>query len=140
MEDGDHVSTTVAKLTPTFAKRSLIIVHCRDKKPDRHHFTLGYDNTNPNPDPSLNWDTAHEMGYVFGLEHEHQRWDRDEHIYFNCAELVGYDRVKGEIEDYPEWDFTIEDACNGFYYGKNPRSQLGSAWRIHHQHEFGGYA
>jgi hypothetical protein len=79
---------------------------------------MGYDNTNPKPDPAWNLDTAHEMGHVFGLEHEHQRSDRDLHISFNCAGLEGYDRVKGEIEDHPEWGFTIEDACNDFYYGQ----------------------
>jgi hypothetical protein len=81
---------------------------------------MGYDNTNPNPnlDPAWNTDTAHEMGHVFGLEHEHQRWNRDQHVYFNCEGLAGYDRVKGEIDNHPEWDCTIDQACNGFYYGQ----------------------
>jgi hypothetical protein len=44
-----------------------------DNSPDRHYvgFTVG-------PQPPMLWSTvvAHELGHVFGLAHEHQRYDR----------------------------------------------------------------
>ncbi|KAL6703626.1 hypothetical protein ACN47E_009486 [Coniothyrium glycines] len=32
---------------------------------------------------------AHELGHVFGMVHEHQRWDRDDHVEFRCDNLLG---------------------------------------------------
>ncbi|KAL1610470.1 hypothetical protein SLS60_002138 [Paraconiothyrium brasiliense] len=45
---------------------------------------------------------AHELGHVLGMSHEHQRWDRDDHILFRCDSLVGiFDAVDGLQADRP---------------------------------------
>jgi hypothetical protein len=36
---------------------------------------------------------AHELGHAFGLLHEHQRPDRNDHVVFQCNMIVGYDAV-----------------------------------------------
>jgi len=41
------------------------------------------------------WMIVHELGHVLGFHHEHQRWDRDEHI------TVHYENIKpGRSSDY----------------------------------------
>jgi hypothetical protein len=43
------------------------------------------------------WMIVHELGHVLGFFHEHQRWDRDEHI------TVHYENIKpGRASDY-DW-------------------------------------
>lgn len=43
------------------------------------------------------WMPAHELGHVLGFQHEHQRWDRDDHI------TVHYEHIKpGREADY-DW-------------------------------------
>lgn len=36
-------------------------------------------------------DVAHKLGHAFGLLHEHQRPDRNDHVDYNCKMLIGYD-------------------------------------------------
>ena len=38
-------------------------------------------------------------GHVLGLYHEHQRPDRDDHVIFNCQNLLDYGSVSGKLRD-----------------------------------------
>ncbi|KAJ4345254.1 uncharacterized protein N0V89_011384 [Didymosphaeria variabile] len=60
-------------------------VRAADKeKPNRHWMRVASGAT---PD-----DIAHEFGH--GMIHEHQRWDRDDHVEFRCDNLVGmWDKI-----------------------------------------------
>jgi hypothetical protein len=73
------------------------------------------------------------MGHVLGLEHEHQRDDRNlqlsyrffsfwltgtgnEHVNFDCSKLKGYEVTKEKV-DRSNWGFTIDDVCKSNYLG-----------------------
>ncbi|KAF2444577.1 hypothetical protein P171DRAFT_494954 [Karstenula rhodostoma CBS 690.94] len=51
------------------------------QRPGRHWMRVS--------DDATSGDIAHEFGHVLGMAHEHQRWDRDDHVEFRCANLVG---------------------------------------------------
>ncbi|KAF2654469.1 hypothetical protein K491DRAFT_717073 [Lophiostoma macrostomum CBS 122681] len=48
---------------------------------------------------AYDWEIAHELGHVLGLDHEHQRPDRNFNVYFNCEALAGYAEVKRLAND-----------------------------------------
>ncbi|CAN9465216.1 unnamed protein product [Alternaria alternata] len=96
--------------------------------------TVGYD------DESIDWDrhsltlhtwipryedwvleVAHELGHVLGLRHEHQRFDRDRDLYFDCSKLQGYTEARDTIAAHPEWGFTINQACQSRYLGTSKK-------------------
>ena len=53
--------------------------------------------------------TAHEFGHAFGLLHEHQRPDRNDHVSYNCKMLIGYPAaLYRALQD----GFTESDLCN----------------------------
>ncbi|KAF2444070.1 hypothetical protein P171DRAFT_25306 [Karstenula rhodostoma CBS 690.94] len=41
---------------------------------------------------------AHEFGHIFGLDHEHQRGDRDRYIFFDCTILNGYPAAYAKVQ------------------------------------------
>ncbi|KAH6875114.1 hypothetical protein BKA58DRAFT_418724 [Alternaria rosae] len=64
------------------------------------------------------WQVTHELGHVLGLEHEHQRDDRDQYIYYDCSKLEGYATAKWRVETDPRWKgISIEDVCKSNYLG-----------------------
>ncbi|KAF2995494.1 hypothetical protein E8E13_000056 [Curvularia kusanoi] len=45
---------------------------------------------------------VHEFGHAFGMLHEHQRADRDDHIRLKCSNIWNYDSVVAQAkEEYP---------------------------------------
>ncbi|KAF2128289.1 hypothetical protein P153DRAFT_404285 [Dothidotthia symphoricarpi CBS 119687] len=71
---------------------------------------------------------AHEFGHVFGLWRVHQREDRDNWFYFDCKNLVGYERTKIEVER--DGRVTMDQVCDSpflsYKYGF-----LAAAWSKH---------
>ncbi|TLD06785.1 hypothetical protein E2P81_ATG10437 [Venturia nashicola] len=55
---------------------------------------------------------AHELGHVIGLEHENQRPDAHNFIYFDCEALLDYSTTKdkiSEVEDEPKFTHDMSD-------------------------------
>jgi hypothetical protein len=48
-------------------------------------------------------------GYVFGLWHEHQRYDRDQYIRFNCEALKGYEGAKMRVQS--QGRHSMDEVC-----------------------------
>jgi hypothetical protein len=71
-----------------------------DQYPGRHFMRVGDDaspadiahefghGASPHPPPTISH-AAPLTPVVLGMAHEHQRWDRDDHVEFRCANLVG---------------------------------------------------
>ncbi|KAK3686928.1 hypothetical protein LTR37_019326 [Vermiconidia calcicola] len=66
---------------------------------------------------------AHGLGHAIGLQHEHQRPDRDQFIKFQCENLPGYAQVKEKVaaddEDIvlslaADIDERMEIVCGGY--------------------------
>lgn len=58
-------------------------------------------------------DTLNFLGHVFGLWHEHQRYDRDYYLHFECKNLAGYEETKRAVEQRGE--HTMEQVCKSGY-------------------------
>ncbi|KAF2865297.1 hypothetical protein BDV95DRAFT_256423 [Massariosphaeria phaeospora] len=55
---------------------------------------------------------VHEIGYILGMIHEHQRVDRDEYIRFRCDKLAGYDNAHARCMQ--EEHCRIDLMCDNF--------------------------
>lgn len=59
------------------------------------------------------WMPAHELGHVLGFFHEHQRWDRDEHV------TIHYENIKpGRAGDYdwiPKTNWIVSGTAYDYY-------------------------
>ena len=65
---------------------------------------------------------AHEFGHVLGMVHEHQRYDRDTYVHFDCTKLAGYAEAKKtwdekhEAERWPSMDIICASNWMGRRY------------------------
>jgi hypothetical protein len=59
------------------------------------------------------WMPAHELGHVMGFHHEHQRWDRDQHV------TIHYEHIKaGRQHDYdwiPKTNWIVTSTAYDYY-------------------------
>ncbi|KAL8995908.1 MAG: hypothetical protein Q9169_004444 [Polycauliona sp. 2 TL-2023] len=46
---------------------------------------------------------AHELGHALGYYHEHQRYDRDDHVIFNCQNLADWTQDKEDNGFCTDW-------------------------------------
>ncbi|KAF1951299.1 hypothetical protein CC80DRAFT_575439 [Byssothecium circinans] len=58
---------------------------------------------------------AHEIGHVFGLQHEHQRSDRDHYVKFVCKNLPGYAETLDQVNHDGRWN--MSEVCESPYLG-----------------------
>ncbi|KAF2676941.1 hypothetical protein K458DRAFT_396379 [Lentithecium fluviatile CBS 122367] len=84
-----------------------------------------YPNTTPKQMEELYIsDVAHELGHIFGLQHEQQRLDRGRFVHFECKNLQRYDEVKKQVEEEhkkdpnaPTMDKVCKDPLLSHRYG-----------------------
>ncbi|KAI4704963.1 hypothetical protein J4E89_009549 [Alternaria sp. Ai002NY15] len=65
--------------------------HTVSNVPGRHHLMISGHTTDDNRDFTV----AHELGHIFGLNHEHERSDRDQYIIYNCRNVEGFAEAWG---------------------------------------------
>ncbi|KAF9730577.1 hypothetical protein PMIN01_11446 [Paraphaeosphaeria minitans] len=81
--------------------------YANNHQKDRHFVGL--------PDKSTVADIAHELGHVLGMVHEHQRWDRDDHVEFRCRNLRGMREAVAEFRQTGlEYDQAWRILCTDF--------------------------
>jgi hypothetical protein len=73
-------------------------------RPGRHKLTIGRA-------MNLEFTAAHELGHVFGLVHEHQRHDRDDHVIYACQNVYGFDEALERCVAAAD-GCTVESLCN----------------------------
>jgi hypothetical protein len=85
-------------------------------EPGRHFMTIYHDARH-----DFTWhvlDVAHELGHVFGMVHEHQRLDRDQHVHYDCSKLAGYAAAKQDLAKLDDPDKpSMDDVCNSNWLG-----------------------
>ena len=54
----------------------------------------------------------HEIGHVLGMQHEHQRPDRDSYLQFNCSNLQGFSDAWTAYKNAYPFTATQEKLCN----------------------------
>lgn len=65
--------------------------HTANGVPGRHNLMISGHTTDHNRD----FTAAHELGHIFGLNHEHERYNRDQHVHYNCRNVLGFAEAWG---------------------------------------------
>jgi hypothetical protein len=86
--------------------------HIKDGEAGRHYMMMGGASTDWDFGEDINAETVKRrlisVAHELGLLHEHKRQDRNDHVFYQCKMIVGYDAVlKRVLADGPE----EEDIC-----------------------------
>ncbi|KAF3052447.1 hypothetical protein E8E11_008815 [Didymella keratinophila] len=97
-----------------------------DSRPHRHQMRLSWADWHMKVPGLQHWLTAHEIGHVLALTHEHQRGDRFHYVHFDCKNLVGYAEAEKLVPSHPT--MTMDKLCNSPIYSQlEPWKSLGLA-------------
>ncbi|KAJ8107672.1 hypothetical protein OPT61_g8707 [Boeremia exigua] len=112
-----------------YAAEAAIGYDVLSNKPPRHNMLLG-------KDVSVD-DVVHELGHVFGMDHEMIRSDRDDYLLYQCDKLADYQKILKQAvakeglkaEDAAaklcnDIDFADKYKFDGAEYTKNPHGLI----------------
>ncbi|OWY41372.1 hypothetical protein AALT_g1125 [Alternaria alternata] len=80
--------------------------------PGRHGTHLSINFKNKYPAEYWHSTVAHELGHIFGFWHEHQRYDRDDYVHFDCSKVRGYAAAKAKVDAAKK--HRMEQVCNDY--------------------------
>ncbi|KAH7078300.1 hypothetical protein FB567DRAFT_595909 [Paraphoma chrysanthemicola] len=83
-----------------------------DPDPGRHSMRINYEALKKHTAPATQ--IAHEwdpwIRHIFGMQHEHQRYDAETYIHFQCHNLADYDAIEAKVAKKGE--VTMDQVCS----------------------------